>query len=94
MNVIRLISTRNENGFRVTDNVGNGGVLRSIAIRDDQRGHGIGFAEAVDVRIVIIVSVGAKNQKVSTISLATQPAKSFVEVIAPAHHGNPGHWLG
>jgi hypothetical protein len=58
------------------------------------RRHGVCFAQAVDVRVVVVLSRGAQNEKISTISFVTEPSKCLIQIAAAAHHGNAKPRLG
>ena len=63
-------------------------ILCRLAIGNNQRRHGIRFAQSIDVRVVIVVATRAQNQKISAITLVAQPAERLVQIVPTAHHGD------
>ena len=86
VDIARLVAAGNEDRFGMADDIGNRGLLGRVAIGNDQRGHRVELAQAVDVGVVVVVTARPQYQKIAAVCLPAQPAKSLVEVIAAAHH--------
>ena len=66
------------------------GSWAAARVGNDQRGHRVQLAHAIDVGVVVIVSARPQHQKIAAVRFLAEPAKGFVEVLAAAHHGGPG----
>src|SRR5882724_13590077 len=66
----------------------------SVAAGNDERGYGIGMAELIDVVVVVVVTSGPQDKKVSAGRSSAEPLKGFVEIGTAAHQGVTGHSFG
>src|SRR5579862_6018324 len=74
----------------MADDLGNGGGLCRFPVGNNQRCHGVGFAQPLHIRVVIIISMCPENEKVTSASAVAQPSECLIEIGPAAHHGNAG----
>src|ERR1700733_1767730 len=86
--VVGLVAAGNENDRCATNHLHDRGILCCLLIRNDEGGHGVEFAQAVEVGVVGVASTGTQNQEIPAVALVAKPAKRFVEIAATAHQGS------
>src|SRR5437660_5098452 len=86
--IARLVSAGNEEDLGMMNDLGGLGILRSMAVGNDQGCSRVEMAEFLNVGVVVVVTSRAQDQEVATGSFAAEPAESVVEIFAAAEHGD------
>src|SRR5450755_4362804 len=67
--VMRLIASGNENHLGVTNDLGDCGILRCLAIGKNERRHRVQLTESVYVGVVSVIPARAQDEEVAAIAL-------------------------